>query len=165
MKICRDCKEEKLENEFIKNHQFKDGIDTLCKECNRKRVRQWRVLGKRDSAAETRRYKERYPGKRKEYYKEYSKKNQDKLNAKVSKYRGSKLQRTPKWDIELTEFINEEAHHLRGLRDVCTNIKWHVDHIIPLQGKNVSGLHVWNNLRVITAKENWSKNNRFFTGY
>lgn len=42
-----------------------------------------------------------------------------------------------------------------------TGIPHEVDHIIPLLGKNVSGLHVENNLRVLPFEDNRRKSNRF----
>ena len=81
-------------------------------------------------------------------------------NAKVaSEYRAKKLQRSVGWEKELTQFVLEEAHSLRVLRNTLCRFLWHVDHVIPLQGKIVSGLHVWNNIQVIPASTNQSKGN------
>lgn len=41
-----------------------------------------------------------------------------------------------------------------------TGEEYHVDHIIPLKGENVSGLHVWYNLQVITKEQNLQKKNK-----
>lgn len=69
----------------------------------------------------------------------------------------AKIQRTPTWaNLEAIK----EFYILAARLTLETGIKHHVDHIIPLQGKTVSGFHVESNLRVIPAKENLSKGNR-----
>lgn len=42
MKICRACKQEKDPSLFVKNKAFSTGVDTICLECSRQRVKEWR---------------------------------------------------------------------------------------------------------------------------
>lgn len=86
----------------------------------------------------------------------YCKENPGVFKAKWSKRRASKLQRTlPGHDEEILAIYAEAAERRANGEDV------HVDHVIPLQGRLVSGLHVPWNLEIIPASENCSKNNRF----
>jgi 5-methylcytosine-specific restriction endonuclease McrA len=56
---------------------------------------------------------------------------------------------------------------IKKIYDLCrqitllTGVKHEVDHIVPICGESVSGLHVPWNLRVITREENSKKSNKF----
>ena len=43
-----------------------------------------------------------------------------------------------------------------------TEIKWEVDHIVPIKSKIVCGLHTEQNLRIVPRRVNRSKNNRYW---
>jgi hypothetical protein len=83
--------------------------------------------------------------------------NPHKVNADAAKRRAALRKATPPW---LT------ADHWRQIEEIYLDAAtrpggpWHVDHIYPLISDKVCGLHVPWNLQVITAAENWSKNNR-----
>ena len=65
---------------------------------------------------------------------------------------------TPEWaDLDAIKEFYIEAQRLTKE----TGIAHEVDHIIPIRGKLVSGLHVPDNLQILTEKENQTKNAKF----
>lgn len=77
--------------------------------------------------------------------------------------RANKYLRTPTW-LTFEQKLEIECFYYKAMRyEEETGIKYHVDHIVPLQGENVCGLHVPWNLQVIPAKENLSKGNKYDT--
>lgn len=92
--------------------------------------------------------------------KNYTVKNRDKTNAVKAKYRASKYNATPKWltkqHLEEIKFFYKEAKKLTD----ATGELYQVDHIVPLQGNEVCGLHVPWNLQILTKSENISKFNK-----
>ena len=130
------------------------------KELVKERARQWRQENPEKRAEHRKRWKVKNPDKVAAEKKQYKARNPHKFNAYNGKRRAAKLLRTPKWLTADDLFIIEEAYHLAKLRTEITGFEWHVDHILPLQGKTVSGLHVPANLQVIPATINLKKSNR-----
>lgn len=81
----------------------------------------------------------------------HSKRHKGIRNANSKAYRVRKIQRLPKW-ANLNTIKNIYKNCPEGMV---------VDHIIPLQGENVCGLHVENNLQYLTISENTQKGNKF----
>jgi len=75
--------------------------------------------------------------------------------------RALKIQRTPAWLTEIDKERIENEYQLAALQTKITGKPWHVDHIIPLQGELVSGLHVPSNLMAMLGSKNISKHNNF----
>jgi len=71
-----------------------------------------------------------------------------------SKRRAQELKATPPWaDAAAIKKVFAKAREL----EVEDGQKRHVDHIVPLKGKTVCGLHVACNLQILTAEENLKK--------
>ena len=85
--------------------------------------------------------------------------NRDKMNAAAATMRGKRNKRKPKWIKDV--FIEEIKIWYRRakLLEQFTGELWEVDHIVPMNGKKVSGLHVPWNLQLLTKKQNRDKSN------
>ena len=89
----------------------------------------------------------------------YIKNNPHKIAERYIKRKISEQQASVAW---MNKELVAKIYRLRDrLNKLSGYVKYHVDHTIPLKGKLVSGLHVENNLRIILAKDNLSKGNRY----
>lgn len=169
-KFCSHCKELLTTKTFISEKEFKC---ISCEQKYQKNYREEHIIerkaydkkryyeNKEKRTECTKKWAKTLEGKEshKKAAKKYYNKNKGKYAAYTRKRQAAKLQRTPAWLTPVDDFFFEEIYALAQLREELTGIKWHVDHIIPLQGKLVSGLHIPSNLQVITATENHIKSN------
>ncbi len=165
-KQCLKCKFVKESDQFEKHCQTKDGLQTRCKICRREDKALSYLKNKTATNARTKLYyetnKSKVLSKKQEYYKknaekmnewqlQYARNNKGLYKAIKAKYRAAKLKATPKWA------------NLEKIQEIYKNcpIGYHVDHIIPLQGENICGLHIETNLQYLPASENCRKGNKY----
>lgn len=110
--------------------------------------------------AKTQKWLSQNPGKHSVYAARNRQKHPGAKNADTAKSRAGKLKRTPVWLSKDDLWLIKEAYILAKQRTKLFGFSWHVDHVIPLRGKSVSGLHVPWNLQVIPAKTNIAKGNK-----
>jgi len=84
------------------------------------------------------------------YKQKYRATNKAKLNYQSALYRANRLKATPPW---------ADLKAIRAFYKKCP-VGYEVDHIVPLKGKNVRGLHLLHNLQYLTISENRSKGNK-----
>lgn len=191
MKTCSGCKVEFTLDNFHKDKQRPDGLRCYCKSCANQKKREQYKIHRANSLQYIKEYRVKNKEKLKEYSKKYCKENSEarksyskqwrkdnlerareydkqyalnnraKLSAKESRRNAKKVKATPKWLTK--EHLTEIDQMFQDCRDVewLSDSKLEVDHIIPLRGKNVCGLHVPWNLQVLPKVYNTIKNNKF----
>lgn len=168
MKKCSGCSVTKDLSNYYKNY-------IRCKSCHSQSVKKWQENNANKVTLDNKNYRENNKLACKERIKKYIRNNPDKRKASVAKYtknnldkkaaieakrRAAKLNRTPKW-LTNSDFIEIKwAYTLAAEKTRETKVPHDVDHIIPLQGKLISGLHVPSNLQIITKSLNCSKSNK-----
>ena len=144
----------------IAQRQISNGC---CVICQQQKTKEWLVDNKEKARLAHQKWEQLNKETHLKLSREWKKRNTAKTAFNNAKRKTAKQQRCPAWLTEDDLWFIKELYDLAALRTKTTGIKWHVDHIIPLMGKYVSGLHVPSNLRVITAQENLSKGNKYNT--
>ncbi len=112
---------------------------------------------KADQKLRSRKYHEANRDKTNAAHYGWAERNPGKVTALAAKRRADRLQRTPAWaDFEAIDAVYYQARAMREQGFFAT-----VDHVIPLRGETVSGLHVASNLQIIHDLDNKRKSNRF----
>jgi len=171
-KPCTGCKVEKPLDDFGKNKACRDGRKSRCRQCEREWAAEWRKENPGRARGNWRRYALSHPERLKEKQRRWRdlnkahiaktdgvrvaawvRENPDRAKANRARHRAAKLRAAPAWaDRDEIAAIYKAS--------IALGPDFHVDHIIPLQGRTVCGLHCEANLQIIPASVNISKHNR-----
>lgn len=156
MKTCIKCETEKAYEFFAVRKDSKDGYRNTCQACSRLYDKK-RWNGPRRMKSLQRLNKDYHQNKRNwaKKHKEWTRSNKHKINAIQAKRRSAKINATPRWMTAMDFLLIKEIYKAAAI------LSMHVDHIVPLQGKNVCGLHVPWNLQPLPAAQNIKKSNRY----
>jgi hypothetical protein len=154
MKICRTCQISKNIEEFRRS-------SNRCRKCDVIASREYYLKNIEKQKKYQLEYRTVFKEKAKKRNSEWVKNNPAKNSFKNTKRKSAMLRRTPEWLS--AEHLIEISHIYQTAAKLTkeTGVAHHVDHVVPLQGKLVSGLHVPWNLRAIPAIENIQKHNLF----
>ena len=183
VKTCSRCKENKPFDDFCVRKRSKTGRASACKKCTNESVA---LFNRQDNYQRARNGKKKYIEKigkdkineinkkwRKENREAFlnSKKrsretNKDAIKAYNAKRRARKLKATVLWANY--QYIQDLYSNAREASSIFQNagltVTFEVDHIVPLLHNKVCGLHVEDNLQILTSVQNRQKSNKFMVG-
>lgn len=178
-KFCSHCKQDKPVSEFHKDRRAATGYQVYCKTCKSEMQRnsptrksvvdRYREANKEicnaRSLATQKKYREKYNQKMSDWVSKNHDRYLERRRKLYAKNSAREIERVRRRQGRIKDQIQLTAGHqaeIDGMYLFCQIFKgFEVDHKIPLNGKKVSGLHIPENLQVLTKRENRSKGNRF----
>lgn len=159
-RVCKGCLETKEYSEFYIDKRRNKPI-SKCKICFCKQTAVWA----KDNPDKRRVIRNRWEQNNPQYltakHKRMYARHKERYLAHAVSRNNIKRSFMLEWLSEEDKFVMYEYYKLARLKTLITGYKWHVDHVVPLKGKTVCGLHVPWNLQVIPAKDNYLKSNSF----
>jgi hypothetical protein len=163
--ICVDCIKLAGVDRYKNNRDAQHASWRKWYEANKSthnvRVKRWQKANKDKVKIDAKAWNAANPEKVKAKALRYIKKNPDAYTARAVASVAKRAKRVPQWLTSDDRWMMREAYNLAKLRTKMFGFVWEVDHIIPLRGEFVSGLHVPTNLQVLPKTENRKKKNYY----
>jgi hypothetical protein len=162
---CPECRIEYKRNWDKENREQNQKLKQKWHEANRERnlaaMRKRHADNPMRGREQARKWERDNLERSRQLHRQWIKANRGKVNANTAKRRAAKKQAIAAWanHNEIKEIYKECARLTKE-----TGVKHQVDHIYPLQNKYMCGLHVENNLQILSATENTIKSNKFWPG-
>ena len=172
LKLCKHCETEKELSEFSKHAGCKFGVNSKCKECVKSYYKKYYSENKQKILKSNKEWYENNKDLHQQFVKDWSYNNPDKIRKIHKRYRDKNKDKICYWSAKRRSRMKNSTleNYLDEVKEIykkCTFInmmcyrKYEVDHIVPLQGKNVCGLHVPWNLQILTKEDNIKKGNKY----
>lgn len=165
MLFCSRCSSKKEATDFSRNSRTKTGRNAYCKVCQYALTQAWKLKNRDRVNRKVRELHAIQPEKHRERVRRHRRANlafwsEHTARYQLARQRGLTVMRN------IAEDLQEEIAYFYRLAEFLTLmsggfVKYQVDHIVPLRGKLVSGLHLPWNLAVARSDLNAKKGNRF----